>query len=272
VPQYQQRSRADPPGRPSWLVRADCRGRAVRPCWRAILAGGFRSGGRPGGRFLRTRRGQDRNQAGPRPRRLARAGDRRRIGLDQAGGIGQCGRQTVIWSVPAPQPAVSERLTPSEWRNYAARRTGLAAPEHVTDGAPAQFEPSESGYDPGDPVDRAIMATRNAVFPLHGLMPLLPAVPDERPDPPFDVVRCDHCPAALPPGSSQLWVRRTTAVRKFKIFTSNGRSTSSEPHTRLPIRYLSESPLVPRRGGHWHWPLRPPPPRLRHEADIGRRP
>jgi acetoin utilization protein AcuC len=31
--------------------------------------------------------------------------------------------------------------------------------------------PFESGYDPADPVDRAIMATRNAVFPLHGLMP-----------------------------------------------------------------------------------------------------
>ena len=27
------------------------------------------------------------------------------------------------------------------------------------------------GYDPDDPVDRAIMATREAVFPLHGLDP-----------------------------------------------------------------------------------------------------
>ena len=25
------------------------------------------------------------------------------------------------------------------------------------------------GYDPEDPVDRAVMATRQAVFPLHGL-------------------------------------------------------------------------------------------------------
>ena len=52
------------------------------------------------------------------------------------------------------------------------RRTGLAAPEQMTEGAPAQFEPFESGYNPAHPVDRAIMATRNAVFPLHGLMPL----------------------------------------------------------------------------------------------------
>jgi len=34
------------------------------------------------------------------------------------------------------------------------------------------FVPFEVGYNPGDQVDRAIVATRNAVFPLHGLMPL----------------------------------------------------------------------------------------------------
>ena len=31
------------------------------------------------------------------------------------------------------------------------------------------FKPFESGYDPGHPVDQAIIATRNAVFPLHRL-------------------------------------------------------------------------------------------------------
>ena len=36
----------------------------------------------------------------------------------------------------------------------------------------AGFEPFESGYNPADPVDRAIMATRKTVFPRHGLMPL----------------------------------------------------------------------------------------------------
>jgi acetoin utilization deacetylase AcuC-like enzyme len=38
-------------------------------------------------------------------------------------------------------------------------------------GAPAVFVPFKSGYDLGDPVDRETMATRNAVFPWHGLMP-----------------------------------------------------------------------------------------------------
>ena len=42
----------------------------------------------------------------------------------------------------------------------------------MTEGAPAEFVPFESGYDPDDRVDQAIMATREAVFPLHGLMPL----------------------------------------------------------------------------------------------------
>ena len=62
--------------------------------------------------------------------------------------------------------------TPAPWRDYVTRRTGLTAPEQMTEGAPARFEPFESGYDPADPADQAIMATRQAVFPLHGLMPL----------------------------------------------------------------------------------------------------
>jgi acetoin utilization protein AcuC len=41
----------------------------------------------------------------------------------------------------------------------------------MTDGAVGSFSPFSSGYDPGDSVDRAIMATRKAVFPLHGLLP-----------------------------------------------------------------------------------------------------
>ncbi len=72
----------------------------------------------------------------------------------------------------AGQPIDPGTPTPLSWREYATRRTGLAAPEHMTDGEPAAFVPFESGYDPADPGDQAIMATRNAVFPLHGLMPL----------------------------------------------------------------------------------------------------
>jgi acetoin utilization protein AcuC len=79
---------------------------------------------------------------------------------------------THLLAEAAGQPIDPETQTPASWRDYVAQRTGLAAPEHMTDGTPAQFKPFESGYNPSDPVDRAIMATRNAVFPLHGLMPL----------------------------------------------------------------------------------------------------
>ena len=68
-------------------------------------------------------------------------------------------------------PIDPETPTPVKWREYVAWRTGLQAPEQMTEGASAEFVPFESGYDPADPVDQAIMATRNAVFPLHGLMP-----------------------------------------------------------------------------------------------------
>jgi acetoin utilization protein AcuC len=39
----------------------------------------------------------------------------------------------------------------------------------MTDGAPAEYPPFESGADPADPVDQAILATRQAVFGRHGL-------------------------------------------------------------------------------------------------------
>jgi len=76
---------------------------------------------------------------------------------------------THLLAEAAGQPIDPGTPTPASWRDYVARRTGLTAPESMTEGAPAVFEPFESGHDPGDPVDQAIMATHNAVFPLHGL-------------------------------------------------------------------------------------------------------
>jgi acetoin utilization protein AcuC len=65
-------------------------------------------------------------------------------------------------------PAVA---TPGSWREFARARTGARPPETMTEGAAASFSPFSSGYDLADRVDRAIMATRNAVFALHGLLP-----------------------------------------------------------------------------------------------------
>ena len=78
---------------------------------------------------------------------------------------------THLLAEAAGQPIDPSAETPVRWREYVARRTGQSPPEYMTDGAPATFVPFETGYDPGDPTDRAIMATRNAVFPLHGLLP-----------------------------------------------------------------------------------------------------
>ncbi len=88
---------------------------------------------------------------------------------------------THLLAEAAGQPIDPGTQTPAPWREYVARRTGLTAPEHMTDGAPAVFQPFESGHDPGRPIDQAIIATRNAIFPLHGLTPLLPEPPKERP-------------------------------------------------------------------------------------------
>jgi len=61
--------------------------------------------------------------------------------------------------------------TPSLWREYVQWVASESAPELMTDGASAGFSSWETGHDPAEPVDQAIMATRNAVFPLHGLFP-----------------------------------------------------------------------------------------------------
>ena len=71
----------------------------------------------------------------------------------------------------AGQPLDPDAATPGMWREYVSLVTSQAAPETMTEGAPGKFASFDDGYNPGDPVDQAIMATRKAVFPLHGLMP-----------------------------------------------------------------------------------------------------
>jgi acetoin utilization protein AcuC len=78
---------------------------------------------------------------------------------------------THLLAEAAGQPIDPETPTPARWRDYVALRTSLTAPEYMTEGAPTVFKPFESGYDPGHPADQAIIATRNAVFPLHALSP-----------------------------------------------------------------------------------------------------
>jgi len=78
---------------------------------------------------------------------------------------------THLLAQAAGRPIDPLAQTPVAWREYVRDRTGRQPPDTMTDGATSEFTSFQLGFDPADPVDRAIMATRNAVFPAHGLNP-----------------------------------------------------------------------------------------------------
>jgi acetoin utilization protein AcuC len=78
---------------------------------------------------------------------------------------------THLLGIAAGRPVDRAEPTPAAWRELVRRRTGTEPPELMTDGGPDDFTPFTAGFDPADPVDRSILATRNAVFPAHGLWP-----------------------------------------------------------------------------------------------------
>ncbi|MEH3075290.1 MAG: acetoin utilization protein AcuC [Quadrisphaera sp.] len=79
-----------------------------------------------------------------------------------------------VWAhllgIAAHAPVPPATLVPPGWRDFVTAQ-GWDAPEAMTDGAQAWFSPWEAGADPSDPLDRAVLATRRAVFPNHGLDP-----------------------------------------------------------------------------------------------------
>ena len=76
-----------------------------------------------------------------------------------------------LLAVATGEPLDPATRTPAAWRTFAAERCpGRAVPETMTDGVDPPVEPWQPGTTP-DAVDRAILATRMAVFPLHGLDP-----------------------------------------------------------------------------------------------------
>jgi acetoin utilization protein AcuC len=65
--------------------------------------------------------------------------------------------------------------TPHSWRHLVQGRTGREGPKRLTDGTEPTYHAWDAGEgDPDDPVDRAIAASRRAVFPEHGLDPYDP--------------------------------------------------------------------------------------------------
>jgi acetoin utilization protein AcuC len=78
---------------------------------------------------------------------------------------------THLLAEAAGEPIDPSTSTPESWREYVSRVSAEAAPELMTEGGADRFSAFETGYDPADPIDQAILATRTAVFPTHGLMP-----------------------------------------------------------------------------------------------------
>jgi acetoin utilization protein AcuC len=73
--------------------------------------------------------------------------------------------------IAAHHPVAMESDVPETWRDYVLSRIGRPGPSRMSDGGSDDFRSWATGYDPSDPYDRAVMATRKAVFPLHGLDP-----------------------------------------------------------------------------------------------------
>ncbi|MEX2986247.1 acetoin utilization protein AcuC [Streptomyces sp. C36] len=79
---------------------------------------------------------------------------------------------THLVGIAAGRPVDPESHVPEEWRSEVFRRTRQLGPLRMTDGRqPVWRDFAESGYDPADRLDQAILATRRAVFPSHGLLP-----------------------------------------------------------------------------------------------------
>jgi acetoin utilization protein AcuC len=76
---------------------------------------------------------------------------------------------THLLAEAAGRPVDPGTPTPQSWRESVARAVREEAPELMTEGGDGSFASFDDGFDPADPVDQAVMATRNAVFPLHGL-------------------------------------------------------------------------------------------------------
>jgi acetoin utilization protein AcuC len=76
---------------------------------------------------------------------------------------------THLLAVAAGEPVDPKMATPAHWQELARSLTGETAPQTMTDGVPPRYVSFASGMDPDDPVDRAILRTRSAVFPSHGL-------------------------------------------------------------------------------------------------------
>jgi acetoin utilization protein AcuC len=79
---------------------------------------------------------------------------------------------THLTAIAAHAPITVHTAVPEAWQEHVAALTGRPAPTRMGDlpeGQPIWWRSWDLGYDPANEVDRAVMATRQAIFPLHGL-------------------------------------------------------------------------------------------------------
>ena len=80
---------------------------------------------------------------------------------------------THLLAEAAGRPIPPTTPTPDTWREFVMRRANETAPLLMTEGANTEVRTWKTGYDPASPIDQAVLATRRAVFPDHGLDPLM---------------------------------------------------------------------------------------------------
>ncbi|OKH97430.1 acetoin utilization protein AcuC [Streptomyces sp. CB02923] len=79
---------------------------------------------------------------------------------------------THLVAIAAGRPIEPTSPVPEEWRHEVYSRTRQGGPHRMTDGRGTGWRDFVGdGYDPADRLDQAVLATRRAVFPAHGLLP-----------------------------------------------------------------------------------------------------
>ncbi len=79
---------------------------------------------------------------------------------------------THLTAIAAHRPILPNAAVPQGWLDYVTALLGKHGPTRMGDlpeGQPLWWRSWDLGYDPSSEVDRAVMATRQAVFPHHGL-------------------------------------------------------------------------------------------------------
>jgi len=79
---------------------------------------------------------------------------------------------THLLSIVSGEPLDPDTGTPESWREHVRERLGHTAPVRMTDGREPAYRDWSEGYDPASWLDRSILATREEIFPRHGLHPL----------------------------------------------------------------------------------------------------